>query len=137
MCLVKLRVLAEMLLMPKLQNMVLDKLEAMSNKYDTLPGGTEFFDWVYENTGKASPLRGWLVFSYAFEVGRAIYTRHRYHFPQDMLYEMIVLFNTTWRGEYGRPDKNMKDYKVSEATGQVSNSVSIFTSFSWPLSNYS
>ncbi|TVY49272.1 hypothetical protein LCER1_G008549, partial [Lachnellula cervina] len=52
-------VLADRLAMPSLQNLVLEKIEHLSDKSSTIP--THSFYYVYNNTSKDSPLRKFFV----------------------------------------------------------------------------
>lgn len=88
-CLIKLWVLADQLLIPKLQNMTIDTLEVLSDDQLRLP--TPSCKWVYENTAKESPLRNWFVCQFAFRYERNSYFVNADEFPREMLIEMLAL----------------------------------------------
>lgn len=90
-CLAKLWVLADQLLIPKLQNEAmrcLHSISASDDDEDLLP--VDVCHWVYENTSKCSHLRAWFVETFGY-----IYTPKKYKangdkFPQEMLVAMIA-----------------------------------------------
>lgn len=86
--LVQLWVLADSLLMPKLQNMVVFQLTRMS--LDELHLLHECCQYVYENTSQRSPLRYFFVDLFAFGWHSQNIVLLPGFFPDQMLFEMFI-----------------------------------------------
>jgi len=87
----KLWVLADMLLIPRLQNQIINKAERLSNEENPVPGG-HFLKYVWENTASGSPLRRWILHQYATTVMPDVFQKRAYLFPHQMLIE-LAMFN--------------------------------------------
>jgi hypothetical protein len=66
-CLVQLWILGDRMLIPKLQNAALLRLDSISEVYNRVPD--KMARYVFERTGAGSKLREWFVFVFAFEGG--------------------------------------------------------------------
>ncbi|CZR51147.1 uncharacterized protein PAC_01022 [Phialocephala subalpina] len=76
-CLIKLWVLADRLLIPKLQNVAIESLKVISNEASVLPADL--------NTAKGSPLRIWFIYQFAFEYDVGNYLEQAQRFPHGTL----------------------------------------------------
>jgi len=105
--LAKLWVLADKLLLPQLQNQVLDKLEEVCEAVVRLPLGC--LHYVYSNTPPRSPLRQWCVHRFAFMLDENWLADHPDRFPHEILIELIVFFRPC---VYNLPDAQLADFYV-------------------------
>lgn len=92
-CIVKLWILADKLLMPRLQNMAMDELSEYI--LDETTFSPELLSWVYDNTAPESPLRQYLVFEFTYNHHYVIRSRIHNYFPPEMLSEMFVALRET------------------------------------------
>ncbi|CZR51146.1 uncharacterized protein PAC_01021 [Phialocephala subalpina] len=115
--LTKLWVLADKLLIPKLQNTTIRGLDALATAHQKLPSNLS--SYVCKNTAKDSPLRKWFVFEFSFDYIVQSFENGTNDFPREMLLEMIVLLTTgllTMTRDQARKTKNMTDFLVPETS---------------------
>lgn len=115
MSLLQLWVLADRLLIRKLQNAVLDKLEDLLEGSSYLPQ-IAACDFVYENTAVDCPLRQWLVFQWSNNPTREAFASSVPIFPQEMVDDMMLYFfkMRQQRLNYTLQHPNLEKYKVLE-----------------------
>jgi hypothetical protein len=114
MCLVKLWVLADKLLIPQLQNMTLDALVKICGKAQGL--ATRCLDYVCVNTSKDSGLRRWFIHRCAFRIESKSFLEHPEEYPHQLLLEIVTILSEWSKGKT-RPKTRTEDYKV-EVLGQ-------------------
>ncbi|TVY32908.1 hypothetical protein LOCC1_G007719 [Lachnellula occidentalis] len=87
--LVMLWVLADKLDIPSLQNLVLEKIEQISDESVSIP--YESFDYIYRNTSKGSQLRRFLVEMVSMQCHENIFDdEDEHHIPRRMLLDLII-----------------------------------------------
>lgn len=103
-------VLAEKLLVPKLQNRAIDLIEDLRKKRGAV-GHT--ITWIYQNTPYGSPLRRIYVHQWAWNVQSHIYRRTDVSFPTEFLIELAAYLRdiNVQKLEFSR---DMKDFYVKE-----------------------
>jgi hypothetical protein len=89
--LVQLWVLADKLLIPELQNLVIDKIDEIREVTETVP--TSVLNYVYEKTSAGSPLRHWFFHQCTTQLEPEWFTEHPEHFPQEMLIELAAFWS--------------------------------------------
>ncbi len=108
-CLVKLWVLADKILIPQLQNMTLDVLdERVKSKFAI---DSKFLAYICVNTSKDSGLRRWFVHRCAFRLESSEFLKHPERYPKDMLLEVVTILSE-WPKGMDRPKTRTVDYKV-------------------------
>jgi hypothetical protein len=105
--LAKFWVLADKLLLPQLQNQVLDRLHEVCEAVGRLPLGC--FHYAYSNTPPGSPLRQWCVYRCALLLDENWFADHPDRFPHEILVELIVFFRD---GVYSLPAIPLADFYV-------------------------
>jgi len=86
--LVELWVLADKLLIRRLQNDAMRQIQALSDKFAVL--ATKCLHYVYENTGKDSPLRKVFIYQVAWESELDILEQARKDIPEEMLWDVVA-----------------------------------------------
>lgn len=86
----RLWVLGDMLIIPKLQNDVSDYIWAVQDT--SRIAWTPSIRYVYENTVPGSPLRRLFVMFCARNMGKPFYVEHSKQFPKEMLLELADYF---------------------------------------------
>lgn len=104
--LAKLWVLADKLLLPRLQNQVIEKMEEIRSVLKGIP--TSCCVYVYNNTLPGTTLRRWLVHNSATNLDQQWFRANPDHFPKDMLMEM-ALFWRSW--VLSRSEAQLNDWK--------------------------
>jgi hypothetical protein len=101
-------VLAEKLLVTKLQNRVMNLIEEVRKVRGTLGS---MISWIYENTADGSPLRQIYVHQWAWNLGSCSYRRNDNLFPTDFLIDLAVHLReiNVQKLEFSR---DMKDFYV-------------------------
>jgi hypothetical protein len=91
----RLWILADKLLIPAVQNIVMDKLGVM-HTVDKLFAVSFVFsvEYVYQNTGGDSPLRQFLVEYLAWHLGPLEYSKLSSCFPKDFLVSLAIAYST-------------------------------------------
>jgi hypothetical protein len=89
--LIQLWILAGRLLVPELQNLVIDKIDDIREVTQAIP--TDCLDYVYKNTSAGSPLRRWFVHQCATQLEPEWFTEHPEHFPQEMLIKLVAIWS--------------------------------------------
>ncbi|KAH8602925.1 hypothetical protein B0O99DRAFT_679906 [Bisporella sp. PMI_857] len=89
MTLAELYVLADRLLIPKLQNRVIREIELLRNRFGMT--NTKCLSYVWENTAPESPLRKLLVQQCAFNMHRDRLIEDADDFPREMLLELTLV----------------------------------------------
>jgi hypothetical protein len=84
--LVELWVLADKLLIPTLQNVVIRELERLRKRFKTT--STRCLHYVYEKTGPGSQLRNLFLSWCAFNMASTRFEEKPDHFPKEMLLEL-------------------------------------------------
>jgi hypothetical protein len=114
--LAKLWVLADKLLLPRLQNQVIEKMEEIRTALNELP--TSCATYIYEKTAAGSPLRRWLVHVCAGWLDQEYFASNAGQFPHEMLMDM-ALFWRGWAEERSKAEfskwkngKSMTEYLV-------------------------
>jgi hypothetical protein len=83
-------VLADQLLIPKLQNFILYRLkDIIIDKHKLMP--IDKFDYVYQNTAKESKIRLLFLHLSSFWMDSAVFSRDSDQFPKEMLVEVATL----------------------------------------------
>lgn len=84
-------VLADKMLIPRLQNMVMDKIDELARYTRLTP--TSHVRYTWKNTQYGSPLRAWYLKEYAYEFKRKYLdeVKLRKRCPSEMLAELAVL----------------------------------------------
>lgn len=109
-CLVRLWVLADKLLIPQLQNMALDALDKVQLK-SKRGMASNCLAYVCANTRKDSELRRWFVHRCAFHLDSKAFLKHPDRYPQQILLEVITTLSE-WSKAKARPKTKTKDFKV-------------------------
>ncbi|KUJ22610.1 uncharacterized protein LY89DRAFT_728732 [Mollisia scopiformis] len=86
--LVQLWVLAQFLIMPKLQDWIMDGITAASFYKAAAPTNT--FPWVYDNTEVGSPLRKVMVLLSSAYLHSAPFRENSQHYPHEMLVDLLM-----------------------------------------------
>jgi hypothetical protein len=89
--LVQLWILADKLIIPELQNLVIKKIDEICEVTEIIP--TAVLDSVYEKTSVESPLRRWFFYQCSTQLESDWFTEHPEHFPQEMLIDMAVFWS--------------------------------------------
>jgi hypothetical protein len=90
--LAKLWVLADKLLLPQMQNQVLDRVQEIRDAAGRIP--TECLHYVYNNTPPGSSLRRWYVYECASWLDRNWLADHTDQLPHEMLIELTIFFRS-------------------------------------------
>jgi hypothetical protein len=111
----RLWVLAEKLLIPSLQNLVVRELISHRAKTGVTP--TLYFNYVYENTSAGSPLRRLILDTCAAFLVSSWYSEHSSQFPKEMLLDLVTMMtkssSTAFKVEYD-PSNRTSQYMVDE-----------------------
>ncbi len=91
--LAKLWILADQLLIPRLQNDAMEKIEHMSHVSGLI--ATNCFKFVYQNTDGESALRKLYVHQSATQLDKSFVKDYPYIFPKDMLIDIIEFLTNT------------------------------------------
>jgi hypothetical protein len=89
--LVLLWILADKLIIPELQNLVIKKIDEIYEVTEIIP--TTVLDSVYAKTSVESPLRRWFFYQCSTQLESDWFTEHPEHFPQEMLIDMAVFWS--------------------------------------------
>jgi hypothetical protein len=102
-------ILAERLLIPRLQNVVIDLIHGWRIKYSITEARS--FHYVWENTAIDSPLRRLFVSHCARYLDKPCFKTSLARFPNDMLADICIQLteNSTFK-----VPQNMADYHVKE-----------------------
>jgi hypothetical protein len=109
--LIQLWVLADKLLIPELQILVIDKIDDIRE----VTQATDCLDYVCKNTSAGSPLRRWFVHQCATQLEPGWFTEHPEHFPQEMLIDLAAIWsrNTSEQTKVGLMEEtNITDFEV-------------------------
>lgn len=109
--LAELWVLADKLILPRLQNLVLVTIRKISNRTDTIPTG--IIPYVYEHTGKGSLLRRFIVDLCCLELSAAYLTTQG-SFTKDFLLDLAFAMATERDIIGASIDFSVTDYLVEE-----------------------
>lgn len=94
MALCNLWVLADKMLIPRLQNMIMDKIVEIP--YDTKAFPTSCAEYVWLNTSEDSPLRLWFLRMVAYGLNAEAFAKDKpLHYPKDMLFHLAVNLKET------------------------------------------
>lgn len=109
-------VLANRLLVPKLQNAALEKLSELVMAQRLLPS-QKSCEFAYEHTAEGSSLRAWIVICWAMETLASRFREVSRNLPQEMLHEVATYLVERYRGD--KDDMkcmpiDLDDYKVPE-----------------------
>ncbi|KAE9381284.1 hypothetical protein N431DRAFT_392327 [Stipitochalara longipes BDJ] len=118
--LVELWVLADKLLVPALQNVVIKELERLRNKYKTT--STRCLPYVYEKTGPGSELRKLFISWCAFNVTSTRFEEKPDHFPHEMLLELAQVLVEKMPDtvkERITDERDMADFEVEEPDEEI------------------
>ncbi|KAH7417490.1 hypothetical protein BKA64DRAFT_636848 [Cadophora sp. MPI-SDFR-AT-0126] len=113
MALIKLWVLAEKLLIPRLQNFVIDEMERCGKIICRVP--VQCFKEAYEKTSPGSPLRRFLVDDCGWYLVPEWYSKESNAFPSEMLIDLVTKLADTVESRTMAPGYDMTRYYVSEA----------------------
>jgi hypothetical protein len=90
--LVQLWILADKLIIPELQNLVINKIDKICEVTGNIP--TAVLDSVYAKTSVESPLRRWFFYQCSTQLESDWFTKHPEHFPQEMLIELAAFWSS-------------------------------------------
>jgi hypothetical protein len=109
--LARLWILAEKLLIPRLQNLAIKRLEEKRIEYSFIHIGA--FQHVWDNTAQDSPLRRLIIHHCVWNLNKNTYRSSIENFPKEMLAEICFLFrdNTISNAKFSI---NMADFYVKE-----------------------
>jgi hypothetical protein len=113
--LVELWVLADKLLIPSLQNVVIRELERLRKRFRTT--STRCLHYVYEKTGPGSQLRNLFISWCAFNMVSTRFEEKPDHFPKEMLLELARLLVESMPEtikERVVDERDMADFEVEE-----------------------
>jgi len=102
-------VLAERLLIPRLQNLAIDRLEEKGMEHNSVYTGV--LQLVWDNTAQDSPLRRFLIHQCVWNIKPDVYRSSIDIFPKQMLAEICFLFRWNTSTKFSR---NMADFHVKE-----------------------
>jgi hypothetical protein len=107
-------VLADKLLIPRLQNLVINSIEKIRKKQNAVATWPSNLNYIYSNTTAESPLRRLIVHYCATDLGTGSYSTHN-QFPKEMLLDIITfLFHSHLTRRSLASNRDMKDYEVKE-----------------------
>lgn len=107
----RLWILAEKLLIPRLQNLVIDLIETERVKYNVV--WTLVFHHVWDNTAANSPLRRLFISQAAWYMNEIGFRTHVPDFPKEMLAEICFLLSQDLRTKANTP-RDMAEFHVKE-----------------------
>jgi hypothetical protein len=108
--LMKLWVLADKLLLPRLQNEAIDLIEETRFKYHL--DCTSLFNYIWENTAAHTPLRHLFVDYSVWNINKLSFRMHLDMFPKEMLGEICLLFADTTTSRGASFSRNMLEFHV-------------------------
>ncbi|CZR51148.1 uncharacterized protein PAC_01023 [Phialocephala subalpina] len=111
--LIELWVLADKLLIPPLQNSIVQELERQRKRFKAT--STSCINYVYEKTAPGSPLRRLFVSWCAWNVARSRFEDRPEHFPKEMLLDLVQLLAQrvpTSTKEALAKERDMKEFEV-------------------------
>ena len=89
--LVQLWILADKLIIPELQNLVIGKIDEICEVTEIIP--TAVLDSVYAKTSVESSLRRWFFYQCSTQLDSDWFTEHPEHFPLEMLIELAAFWS--------------------------------------------
>jgi hypothetical protein len=89
--LIQLWILADKLLIPELQNLVIGRIDSIRRITQAIPTGC--LQSVYKDTSAASPLRRWFVHQCAAQAEPDWFTEHPEDFPHEMLIDLAAVWS--------------------------------------------
>jgi hypothetical protein len=107
--LIRLWVLGQRLLVPKLQDQTIDALHKRSDEDWTAP--THMTKYIYDNTVEGSALRRWIVDQCTLVDPDCFVPEQIEGFPREMLFELAAKFATIYRFATA-PELDAKNYHV-------------------------
>jgi len=107
----RLWILAEKLLMPRLQNLVIDRIDWLRPQESVIH--TTMFQYVWDNTMNDSPLRRLFISQCAWNLAAGVFVARIDNFPKEMLAEICSQLKEHFSGQI-IPSRNMADYYVKE-----------------------
>jgi hypothetical protein len=111
-------VLADKLLIPRLQNWVINSIEKIRKKLNMVATWPTNLNYIYSNTTPESPLRWLIVRLHQCTINLAIgsYSRHGNQFPREMLLDIVTFLCSSHPTRSTlASSRDMKDYEVKEA----------------------
>jgi hypothetical protein len=111
--LIKLWILADKLLIPELQNLVIDRIDDIREVTEAIP--TDCLHSVYSNTSAGSPLRRWFVHQCATQLEPDWFIEHPEDFPHEMLIDLAAVWsrNMSEARKFGLMEEtNITDFEV-------------------------
>lgn len=107
----RLWILAEKLLMPRLQNLVIGLIESFRFKHSEIC--SSMFQYVWDNTCANSPLRRLYVHQCVWNLTKESYHSVLDHFPKQMLADICFQFRENANNQT-KFSRNMVDFHVKE-----------------------
>lgn len=108
-------VLADKLLIPRLQNLVIKTIEEIGEKLNEFATSSANLDYIYSNTAADSPLRRLIVHHCATELNIKWLSKNGDQFPKEMLLDIITYLCSTHPARDDlASDRDMEDYEVKE-----------------------
>jgi hypothetical protein len=108
-------VLADKLLIPRLQNLAINSMEKSRQKLKIVATRPANLNYIYSNTSLESPLRRLVVHQCAANLDIAWFSKEGDQFPKKMLLDIITYLSSTHPARRALASKrDMKDYEVKE-----------------------
>ncbi|RDW64197.1 hypothetical protein BP5796_10699 [Coleophoma crateriformis] len=104
--LVALWALADRLLIPSLQNIIVDKIEQMPAIFNTMP---LIYKSIYEQTYEGSALRRLIVDLFCHEMPSSCWKAHARHYPHEMLIDVATFYSTRYIAGQGKKHYGLRD----------------------------
>jgi hypothetical protein len=110
-----LRVLAGKLLIPRLQNLVINSIDAIHKKQDIVATTSTNLNYIYSNTTPESPLRWLIVHHCVTNLGIGSCSTHGNQFPREMLLDIVTFLCSSHPTRSTlASSRDIKDYEVEE-----------------------
>jgi hypothetical protein len=108
-------VLADKLLIPRLQNLVINSIEKIRKKLNMVATWPTNLNYIYSNTTPESPLRRLIVHHCATNLAIGSFSTHGNQFPKEMLLDIITFLSTSHSTRSAlASSRDIKDYEVKE-----------------------
>ena len=108
-------VLADKLLIPRLQNLVINSIDKIRHKLNEIATSSANLNDIYSNSTPNSPLRRLIEHHCATELDIEWYSEEGDQFPKKMLLDIITYLSSTHPARGALASKrDMKDYEVKE-----------------------
>jgi hypothetical protein len=108
-------VLADKLLIPRLQNLVINSIDKIRQKQNMIAGSSANLNYIYSNTTPESQLRRLIVHHCATNLSIGTFSTSGDIFPKEMLLDIITFLANSHPTRSSLASKrDMKDYEVKE-----------------------